>query len=457
MIFITLLLIALSACTPAVYGQIENENQDHKRIILYPGNVSLVNDFGTTDLEEGSNTFTITGLPGSHLQASSLALLLDAEVHSHEFIDSRYGIQNILMGMEGEEITLVSTGGETISGVLHSFRNGIARIKRDDDATITLTNLHDYYLVTEPGQHLPETGSAATWNVYADEPGAYPYTIRYLTRGLSWQPEYELLLNEEEDRLNFRLFADFQNQTDSDFQNAELVLMVGDVRFQDTPYQPRDEAAAEMRAAPDIIREETFEYYRYVLPEKQNLKRQTTHRFELEQTADFDANRRYRGQLAGFGRPRHETRHFEAGFVFQNTEEYGLGMLLPAGRISVYKAQSGGQELLGQDRINFKAAGEELFVRTGRSSDITWNERQVSLEQGRHGEALEEREITITNRSAERVEVELELNLNPQDTLHDTDMDYEELSARRFLFTVPVSANSEEVRSLKILRDEPRR
>lgn len=457
MIFILLLLLVFSSCTPAVYGQIETENRDYKRIILYPGNISLVNDFGTTDLEAGPNTLTISDLPGSHLQTSSLALLIDAEVHSREFIDNRYGVPNILMGVEGEEITLISTSGEIISGTLLSFKNGVAQIKRDDDTTITLSNLHDYYLVTGPDQHLPETGTAATWNIYADDAGAYPYTIRYLTRGLSWQPEYELLLNENENRLSFHLFADFQNQTNSDFENSELVLMVGDIRLQDTPYQPRNEVAAELRAAPDIIRDETFEYYRYVLPEKQNLNRQTTHRFELEQAAGFEANRRYRGHLAGLGRPRHETRHFETGFIVQNTEEYGLGMLLPAGRISVYKAQSGGQELLGQDRINFKAAGEELFIRTGRTSNITWNERQISLEQGRHGEALEDREITITNRSAERVEVELELSLNPRETLHDTDMDYEELSARRFLFTVSVPANAEEVRSMKILRDEPRR
>ncbi len=450
-----LLLFTLTACAPASLAA-NDSNSDSKRIILYPGGMSLVNIQGSTELDDGENTFTHYGLPSHHVDPASLSLLIDAEIKSQKYRQAGHGLYAMLHDLEGEKITLISSKGHEISGTLLSYQSGVAQLETDDDRIVTLQNIYDYQLVTDSDQTLPTNHPVATWSLYADQQDIYPYTLRYAMRGLSWKPEYELHVDEETEKLDVRLNAVLQNDTDTRFDQTDIVFMAGDIRLADTPHHRGDELMrAEMTH--DISRVLAFEYYRYVLSGKHDIGRNETQTFPLEKADGLDAHQRYRGQLQSFGGRQDETRHFETGFVLQNTEEYGLGFLMPSGRISVYQKYKEGQELLGQDHIRQKAVGEEVFAKTGRSSDITWRERQVSMEQGRHGESLEEREITLINRSDRDVDVELALRIGSRDTLHETDMDYEELAARSYLFTVTIPANSEEVRTLKLMREEPRR
>lgn len=452
------ILLFLSACAPTSMAASEIDSGDeHKRIVLYPGGISLINIMGNAELNEGVNTLTFTDFPSHNLDPATLSLIIDAEIRSQKFQDADHGLESILTQLEGEQITLVSSTGNEISGILLSYQSGMVHIKTDDDRRITLPNLHDYHLVTENEQFTPQNMPAATWEVYADQENVHDYSVRYMMRGLNWKPEYELHIDQNYESLDVHLNAVLQNHTGSRFDQAELIFMTGDIQLTDGPRPYRADDYTRMEMAQDISREEAFEYYRYVLSGRHDIDRNEARTFTLERADDLTVRQRYRGQLSSFGRSQNETQHFRTGFVLQNTEEYGLGFLMPAGRISVYQEYEGGQDILGQDQIRQKAVGEEVFAETGRSSDITWRERQISMEQGRHGENLEEREITLINRSDREVEAELALNLGMREQLHDTDMEYEEISSRQYLFKVALPAQSEVNRALKLLRDEPRR
>lgn len=457
------LLFFLTSCGSVATAQSETDHEDYKRIILYPGNLSLVNDLRSAELQEGENRLTATGLPAYNLESSSLNLNIDAEVLSQHYRQQRNGMEQIFRNLEGEDIQLVSDTGQEIEGNLFSYRNGIAQIETEDEKWITVSNLHNYHLITDAGRVEHEELPSANWRVNADAPGTYEYNIRYLLRGLNWQPEYKLHVDEDEEQLDFLFTATIQNYINSDFKNSELVFMAGDIQLQpgrEVPTQydrAEDEVVLSGYAVGDVSREEAFEYFRYVLPGRHNIEKQEHHTFTLESSDGLEARKRYRDNLPGFGSQQTDTRHFNTGFVLQNTEEFGLGMLIPAGRISVYQEYNGGDQLLGQDQIRQKAVGEEVFAKTGRSSNVTWSQRQISIDQTPEQATTEEREITLNNRSDRDVEIELELRLGIRDRIEETDMEFEELTARSFLFTVPVPAESEVTHNLNLKREDRRR
>lgn len=457
------LLFFLTSCNTVSSAQSETDQDDYQRIILYPGNLSLVNDFRSADLQEGENRLTATGLPAYNLESSLLNLNIDAEVLSQYYREQRHGMEQIIKNLEGEEIRLVSDTGQKIEGKLISYHNGVAQIEREDEKWITISNLHNYHLITDAGRIEHQKLPSANWKIDVEESGTYEYNIRYLLRGLTWQPEYKLHVDEDEEQLDFLFTATVKNHINSDFNNSELVFVAGDIQLR-PGREPRmhyegagEEIAMDAAAAREVSREEAFEYFRYVLPGRHNIEKQEHHTFTLEKSGELEARKRYRDNLPGFGSQQTETRHFNTGFVLQNTEEFGLGMLIPAGRISVYQEYNGGDQLLGQDQIRQKAVGEEVFAQTGRSSNVTWSQRQISVDQTPEQATTEEREITLNNRSDRDVEIELELRLGIRDAIEETDMEYEELTARSFLFTVPIPAESEVTHNLKLKREDRQR
>lgn len=451
-----------TACAPASLANNQEESKEHKRIILYPGNLSLVNKFGSTELEQGENTVNIGGLPAHSLESSSLFLYIDARVLSQNYREEKYGMHHIYRQLEGEDVHLISDAGREIKGTLISYRNGVARVETDDETWVTISNLHQYQLITEAGKAEHEDLPAITWNVDAEEDGDYSYTLRYIMQGLSWQPQYELRVDEDEEQMDFSFTANLRNTADYEFTNSELVFMAGDIQLQPgrvaSPQRDYADEVMQLSGAVNVTREQAFEYYRYVLSGRHTIKQQEHHRFKLEEAHGLDAHKRYRSRLSGFGSQRSETQHFETGFVLQNTEDYGLGMLLPAGRVSVYQQYGDGDQLIGQDQLRQKAVGEEVYVQTGRSSDITWSERQISRDQRPDERVItEEREVTLTNRTDSEVQIELELSLGTNDSIEETSMNYEQLSARNVLFTVSIPADSEITENLKLKREDRRR
>ena len=66
---------------------------------------------------------------------------------------------------------------------------------------------------------------------------------------------------------------------------------------------------------------------------------------------------------------------------FENSEDNGLGMALPAGTFRVYKAdRSGAQQFIGEDRIDHTPRDEELRIRVGDAFDVVASRTQTEFD-----------------------------------------------------------------------------
>jgi hypothetical protein len=91
---------------------------------------------------------------------------------------------------------------------------------------------------------------------------------------------------------------------------------------------------------------------------------------------------------------------------FENEEENGLGIPLPAGRVRVYKADvDGSLQFVGEDQIDHTPRDESVRLLLGNAFDIIGERRQTDFQQLGRDIVEESFEIIVRNHKDEDVEV----------------------------------------------------
>ena len=67
------------------------------------------------------------------------------------------------------------------------------------------------------------------WMLATDKPGKFPAELSYVTGGMSWQADYNIVAPEKGDLVDIVGWVTIDNQTGHTFENARIKLMAGDV------------------------------------------------------------------------------------------------------------------------------------------------------------------------------------------------------------------------------------
>ena len=67
------------------------------------------------------------------------------------------------------------------------------------------------------------------WLVATDKPGKFPAEFSYVTGGMSWQADYNIVAPEKGDLVDIVGWVTMDNRTGKTFENARIKLMAGDV------------------------------------------------------------------------------------------------------------------------------------------------------------------------------------------------------------------------------------
>ena len=102
----------------------------------------------------------------------------------------------------------------------------------------------------------------------------------------------------------------------------------------------------------------------------------------------------------------------EVFLVFENSEEDGLGIPLPSGRIRVSKLDEadGSYEFIGEDTIDHTPKNEEVMIKLGNAFDVVGERRQTAFSRGKNW-IVESFEIKIRNHKDQPVEVQVQEHL----------------------------------------------
>jgi len=370
------------------------------------------------------------------------------------------------------EITVEHAVGdrvEVVTGTLMSTTGGL--VLRTAEG---LRVLNSYSSITFP--ELPEgllTRPTLVWDLYSEEGGLQDTRVSYQTEGITWWADYNLILTEGESAndvdLDVGAWVSILNRTGAGYEDARLKLVAGDVHRAQQPgstrgrYVQRETAVAD--AAPAGFEEKSFfEYHLYTLGRPTTLPDNSTKQLELFNPARGVAAKKimvYYG-LADwnwrFGPSPATDRNYgtvsnnkvDIYLEFANTEENGLGIPLPKGRVRVSKEDpaDGSLEFIGEDAIDHTPRNEDVRVKLGSAFDVVGERKQTDFSINVGGHVMTEGiEIRLRNQKEEPVDVIVKENLYRWTNweIVQRTHDFEKIDSRTIHFPVTIEPEEEVV------------
>ncbi len=368
------------------------DNRTSLAVTVYGGGLALISDERVATLQKGSNSLAFEGVSIQMIPSS--AWLVGNESGTIREIDYDFDLltpATLLRRSVGESVKVVrthpTTGEDTVEdAVVLSTQGGVVLKYRDRIETGVPGRL---VFDTVPGDLRPLPALVA--NVDSTVEGERTLALNYLTGGLSWEADYAVEVNLTKGTMDLDGRVTLTNRSRTDFQNASLGLVAGQVnrvsaggRPERPEYAMRASAPMADAAAPPPQREGLGDYHLYTIQQPLNLVDQQTKQLALLSASAVPVTREYvsEASVQVYGRQRGKPRptHPSIQMRFENTETDGAGMPLPAGIVRLYTRDDQGQlRLLGEDRIPHSAVGEKVTVSPGLAFDISVTRRQTDF------------------------------------------------------------------------------
>lgn len=267
------------------------------------------------------------------------------------------------------------------------------------------------------------------WLIATDKPGAFPAELSYVTGGMSWQADYNILAPEKGDVVDIVGWVTMDNRTGKTFENARIKLMAGDVNKIQPGIAGRDvfelkAMAAAQVAGPPVTEKAFDEYHLYTLERSTTLRDRETKQVEFIHATGIATKQRYIYDGAKIDPNRYNGWNWEnirndhsygtesnpkvwVMREFVNSEANHLGMPLPKGRVRFYRRNDDGQvEFTGENMIDHTPKDETVRIYTGNAFDVVGERRRTNYTvDGKGSSATETFEIRVRNHKKEAVEV----------------------------------------------------
>ena len=249
--------------------------------------------------------------------------------------------------------------------------------------------------------------------------------LAYLTGGLSWKADYNLIGRENSNKVDIVAWVTFENQSGKSFKDAKVKLMAGDVNKiqSNTQLSSRTRMVMMSEAADAQVTEKSVdEYHLYTIQRPQSLIDGESKQVEFISANGINAethyiyngaqlDRRYRSNPEHIRQdPNYGTESNSKVWIyrkFDNTKKNNLGIPLPKGRMRFYQQDSDGQlEFLGENNIEHTAQDAKVSIYTGNAFDISGERKRVGFDiNNRENRARESFAITLKNHKQQAVTV----------------------------------------------------
>ena len=306
-----------------------------------------------------------------------------------------------------------------------------------------------------------------SWTINAAEPAKLDAEIAYVTGGLSWKSDYNIVAADKGDTIDIVGWITFNNQSGTAFKQAKVKLMAGDVNKVQPPHavgrgmrmKALAMAADEMA---ETVTEKAFdEFHLYTIARPVTLRDQETKQVEFIRgtgvkapkiyvydgaTMNFGAWNNFRGE-GDYGVP--TNKKVWTLREFKNSKENNLGMALPKGRLRFYSRDDDGSlQFTGENNIDHTAKDETVRVYLGNSFDLVGERRRTEFKVDNSNKKLDETfEIKLRNHKKEPVEIRVVEHLNRFDNweLKQKSDEFRKLDSHTIEFPVRIKPDEEKI------------
>lgn len=414
-------------------------------ITVYNENFAVVRDTVSLELESGTNDVSYSGVttqlePESvilHDPNGEVLLSIIEQSYRGDPVDQ----QRLLQLFEGQTIRFIKEldDEEVIQSgkIVRAPSTAMIRNQYGNKRQVLLEPIIevDGELQTRlPGEPLfPSLGDGSilqptlAWKLFADQKAKFDAQLSYLTSGMSWKSDYNLVLPEKGDEVTLTGWISVENNTGKTFEDAKIKLIAGDVNKVVIPqpasldYFSTESTLARKvsKEAPKVEEKKFDEFHLYSLPLATTLRDQETKQVEFVRAEAVETRKLYVYEgfpsryYGGVNTNQNYGKNSQPDIAiyreFENKEENGLGIPLPAGRMRFYRGDDDGQlEFTGENTIDHTPKNETVRVYLGNAFDLIGE--RTCKEFFRHPTRDLIREtfaVEIRNRSEETVTVKV--------------------------------------------------
>jgi len=418
-------------------------------LTVYNQNFFVAREHVPLDLKPGVNEAQYTGV-AAHLEPDSV-ILRDPNGRALQILEQNYrndpvSPEMLLSFYEGKSIDFVVgrtndkedlLKGKIIrSGYSHpTYVNGYPQ----QASTQPIVEVDGVLRFGLPGQPIFPALSAdailkptLNWLLQTNDPGKFNAEISYVSGGMTWQSDYNLVVQDDPgkktDLLDMIGWITLQNHSGKTFEGARIKLMAGDVsKIQNMPVAMKAYAAENLAMARDAmappVQEKSFdEFHLYTLQRPTTLRDEETKQVEFVRSTGVHAQRLfiYDGAQTGqYGYYNVEQIRNDMNYgtasnpkvwvmeEFKNSETNHLGIPLPKGKLRFYRRDTDGHlEFVGENMIDHTPKDETIRVYTGNAFDVTGERTRTNYHVDSNQRWIDETfELRIRNHKKEAVEV----------------------------------------------------
>jgi hypothetical protein len=444
-------------------------------LTIYNGNFAVVRQDVPLELTFGINHITFNDAT-AHIEPDSVVLRDPSGRRTLQILEQNYRNDPLSQGLllslyEGKTIDFQVDQKQVVQGKI--IRSGYA----PNGSTEPIIEVNGKLQFTLPGQPIfPALGNdtilkpTLDWLLQTDKPGAANAELSYVTGGLTWHADYNIVAPPKGDTIDLIGWITMSNDSGKQFDNARIKLMAGDVN----KVQPVERdylraydsmEMAKSAAAPVVVEKAFDEFHLYTLEHPTTLRDRETKQVQFVAATQVKSQRLYVYNGAAinpnYGYYNPEQIRNDASYgtqsnpkvwvmqEFKNSKENNLGMPLPKGRLRFYRRDDDGQlEFTGENTIDHTPSDETVRVYTGNAFDIVGERRRTDYKLDSDHDWMDEAfEIKLRNHKKEAVEVRVVEKLYRWSNWKITQQssDYNKIDAQTIEFRVQVPPDGERV------------
>lgn len=482
----------VTAAGPAPAATEASAADSSTALTIYNRNFFVAREHVPLDLHAGVNEAHYTGV-AAHLEPDSV-ILRDPNGRALQVLEQNYRndpvSQELLLSFyEGKELDFVvgrNADGSDVKIKGKVIRSGYVPTTYingypQQASTQPIVEVDGILRFGLPGQPIFPALSADSilkptlnWQLETDQPGKFDAEISYVSGGMTWQSDYNVVVQDDPgsktDLLDLIGWITMQNHSGKTFENARIKLLAGDVsKIQEPTVAGRMYAAEAVaaNAAPmaPAVQEKSFdEFHLYTLQRPTTLHDEETKQVEFVSSMGIHAKRLliYDGaDTAQYGYYNLEQRRGDMNYgtasnpkvwvmeEFKNSEANHLGIPLPKGKLRFYRRDTDGHlEFVGENTIDHTPKDETIRVYTGNSFDVVGERKRTNYRVDSNQRWMDETfEIRLRNHKKDPVDVRAVEHLYRWTNWKITDQsaEWQKKDAQTIEFPVTIAPNGEQV------------
>ncbi|MBO8131689.1 MAG: hypothetical protein H0Z29_09280 [Candidatus Marinimicrobia bacterium] len=417
-------------------------------VTIYNKNVGMVRERRKETFKKGEMEIIYDKYTDAILENSINIRFLNKDIFLIEQSLSKrvLNIYELLEEATGKLIELELVGGKSLKAKLVK-KEGNELILECDNKKISIIdkkNIRSIILATDNAK-LP-LKPVLKWRVFSEVSGEYPYEVSYLLKNVNWFARYllEIPSNEDKDAL-FSSYFVIKNGNDMEFYNSKVKLIAGLINLKERRAEERMPASLPAFAMQSVQKpfkieeREIEENYIFEIDKPISLRPHETKEIPYFEYKKVRVNKLLRefNSISWQGR-----KNLNVYYKIHNIKSSGLGIPLPAGKLSVLKKDEDGMlEFLGSDNVGNIPVNDTLVVSSGKSFDVSLDRRIMEkVKSGPRSQTVTV-QIKVINRGKKEQKVEIIDQLPGNNYIKSSTHKYSKPQEDQIIF--PLSINGE--------------